>query len=72
MYHFGSAVTLCYVPFSQCHVKESDVELPTCSILFFVFYLKSFIHDCMDAELSAIYAMHYLCHGSPYEPCLAN
>ena len=32
-----------------------------------VFHLQSW-----EAELSVIYAVHYPCHGSPYEPYLTN
>ena len=39
-----------------------------CSLFF---YLKSFIYDHMNAKLLVIYAVHYLCHGSPCEPYLA-
>ena len=34
-------------------------------------YLKSFIYNHTNAKLSIIYAVHYPCYGSPYEPYLA-
>ena len=44
---------------SRKRMNVSDVELPTCSILLSLSsYLKSFIYDHADAELSVIYARH--------------
>ena len=51
----------------------TDVELCTCSIMFSSSlapssrYLKSFIYDHVDTELSVIYTVHYPYYGSPYE-----
>ena len=68
-------ISVVYVALSYPSADSRETRHQTVYLLYtvlFVFHLKSFIYDHVDADLSVIYVVHYSCHGSPYEPYLEN
>ena len=67
-------------PYPTLQLKNKRIRYQTVFLqlytVLFVFYLKPFIYNHVDAEmaaeLSVIYAVNYQCHCSLYEPYLED